>query len=42
VIGNSEYRHLPNATANSGSGFLMLSACAKPGVLSMTRSLAVE
>ncbi len=30
------------AAANSGSGFVMPSACAKAGVLAMTRSLAVE
>jgi NAD(P)-dependent dehydrogenase (short-subunit alcohol dehydrogenase family) len=30
------------AAANSGSGFIVPSACAKAGVLAMTRSLAVE
>jgi len=30
------------AAANSGSGFVVPSACAKAGVLAMTRSLAVE
>src|ERR1700690_1384286 len=30
------------AAVNSGSGFVMPSACAKAGVLAMTRSLAVE
>ena len=30
------------ASANSGSGFVVPSACAKAGVLAMTRSLAVE
>ncbi|MGH9698934.1 MAG: SDR family oxidoreductase [Candidatus Acidiferrales bacterium] len=30
------------AAANSGSGFVVPSACAKSGVLAMTRSLAVE
>ena len=30
------------AATNSGSGFVMPSACAKAGVLAMTRSLAVE
>ena len=30
------------AAANCGSGFVVPSACAKAGVLAMTRSLAVE
>jgi len=30
------------ASANSGSGFVVPSACAKAGVLALTRSLAVE
>ena len=30
------------ADANCGSGFIVPSACAKAGVLAMTRSLAVE